>query len=146
MLAVQAPIFVYGTLRHGQGNYHWALEGRTQAEYPAVLTGHAIYPAAHGGFPYLTEADPHSAVLGELMVIHPHCYAQVLANLDRLEGYRPHAADSHYQRVRRQVTYRHPHSGQHLAVAWAYLAGPEAAARLAAAQPIPHGDWLAQSC
>lgn len=143
MPAVQAPIFVYGTLRHGQGNYHWALEGRTQAEYSAVLAGHAIYRAPHGGFPYLTAAHPESAVMGELMVIHPDSYAQVLANLDRLEGYRSGSAESHYQRMCRQVTYHHPHSGQQQAVAWVYLAGPDAVARLATAQPIPGGDWLA---
>ena len=35
----QYPVFVYGTLRHGQGNYRRLLEGRTVRELPCIAKG-----------------------------------------------------------------------------------------------------------
>jgi gamma-glutamylcyclotransferase (GGCT)/AIG2-like uncharacterized protein YtfP len=102
----QYPVFVYGTLRHGQGN-----------------------------------------IVGDLITIDPTHYTQVLADLDRLEGYHPaRAEDSHYIRTATPVTATNPLPGggtwETFHTAWIYLAGdgvdPDTMTR------VPGDDWLAR--
>ena len=131
------PFFVYGTLRRGQGN-HRRLEARTEAEYAAVLPDHALYEA---GLPYATDAR-RATVVGELVFARPERYDQVLAELDRLEGYCSGRAHCHYERVRRPVHYADAHGSERTMVAWVYRAGPLVRAQLAGADPVPGGDWL----
>ena len=94
------PFFVYGTLRHGQGNYR-LLAGSTTRERSALLAGHALVDL---GVPYAIHAEPTSQVVGELMDVRPARYAEILARLDQLEGYRPtNPRYSLYLRVVRTV-------------------------------------------
>ena len=129
------PVFVYGTLRRGQGNYR-LLSGRTAAEHPAVLPGHALHDA---GLPYVVPGSPTDQVVGELMVVDPGRYAEVLASLDRLEGFRP-GCPSHYVRVAATARYRHG-AEERAVEAWVYLAGDRF--RASAATLVSSGDWLA---
>jgi gamma-glutamylcyclotransferase (GGCT)/AIG2-like uncharacterized protein YtfP len=128
------PFFVYGTLRRGQGNYRRLLAGRTTAEISATLPGHALYGQ---GLPYAVAAEASAAVVGDLMFLDAERYDEVLADLDRLEGYRP-GRSSFY--VRQAVTVR-IEGGEE--TAWVYLAGPETARRLSDVERIDGGDWLA---
>jgi gamma-glutamylcyclotransferase (GGCT)/AIG2-like uncharacterized protein YtfP len=139
----QLPFFVYGTLRPHQGNYERFLEGRTASEVPGFLDGHALFAA---GIPYVVEATPDAVVVGDLVFVLPWDYVEVLADLDRLEGYSPRrGAACHYQRHARPVRYLDADGVEATVVAWVYLAGPAARARLAGTQPVPGGDWVVLS-
>jgi gamma-glutamylcyclotransferase (GGCT)/AIG2-like uncharacterized protein YtfP len=129
------PVFVYGTLRRGQRNYR-VLHGLTVAEHPAVLPGHALHDT---GLPYVVPGGPGDRVLGELMVVDPCRYAEVLASLDRLEGFRP-GCWSPYVRVAATTRYRRG-AEERAEEAWVYLAGDSF--RASAATLVSSGDWLA---
>jgi gamma-glutamylcyclotransferase (GGCT)/AIG2-like uncharacterized protein YtfP len=127
----ELPLFVYGTLRHGQENY-MLLRGHTVAEIPAVLDRAVMYSLQ--AFPVITQGD--STVHGELMTLHPQAYWRVLADLDQLEGYNPNDALSFYRRVARYVRTE---SGIDV-LAWVYM-GNE---RFVIQRPnvlVPDGDW-----
>jgi gamma-glutamylcyclotransferase (GGCT)/AIG2-like uncharacterized protein YtfP len=126
----QLPLFVYGTLRHGQENYA-LLRGNTVAETPAVIERMALYSLR--AYPMIVEGE--SIVHGELMTLHPRIYTRLLADLDQLEGYRP-GADSRFRREQHCVQTE---GGAQL-VAWVYVGDP----RTLAQEPhilVPHGDW-----
>lgn len=127
------PFFVYGTLRHGQRNYHLLLN-KTLKELPATLSGVVLY--AMPAFPALTEGN--STVIGELIMVEPSHYARTLGDLDRLEGYTPGAPEAKcmYTRVMRQVTL----ADGNCADAWVYLGTPTLFESLPH-QMIAHGDW-----
>jgi gamma-glutamylcyclotransferase (GGCT)/AIG2-like uncharacterized protein YtfP len=129
------PVFVYGTLRRGQHNYR-LLRGRTVAEHPAVLPDHALHDA---GLPYVVPGTAEDQVVGELMVVRPSQYAEVLQALDWLEGYRP-GQPSHYVRVRAAVQLLWEAQEREVE-AWVYLAGERF--RPADATLVASGDWLA---
>jgi gamma-glutamylcyclotransferase (GGCT)/AIG2-like uncharacterized protein YtfP len=138
---VQLPFFVYGTLRPHQGNYERFLEGRTASEIPGFLDSHALFAA---GIPYVVESTSDAVVVGDLVFVLPSDYDEVLADLDRLEGYSPRrGADCHYQRHARPVRYLDADGDEATVVAWVYLAGPSARASLAGTMPVPGGDWVA---
>lgn len=132
------PFFVYGTLRPGQANHARLLAGRTTAEVPATLPGHVLYGP---GLPYVTAGEESSAVVGTLVFVAPERYAEVLADLDHLEGYRP-GRPCHYERKARVVRHPGPDGADTTSVAWVYLAGPAVRERLRPAERIPSGDWL----
>lgn len=132
------PFFVYGTLRPGQANHARLLAGRTVAEVPAILGGHALYGP---GLPYVTAGERACSVVGDLIFVGPESYVEVLADLDRLEGYDP-GRPSHYERVARTVRYLGPDGCETTVLAWVYLAGPMARKHLGPAERIVSGDWL----
>lgn len=86
-MSTNLPVFVYGTLRTGEGNYAWALKGQTSREEPATLTAARIYDGI--GFPFVSRlaALPTDNVRGDLMHIPEDRYDDVLDSLDGLEGY-----------------------------------------------------------
>ncbi|MCC3768757.1 gamma-glutamylcyclotransferase [Streptomyces sp. UNOC14_S4] len=127
------PVFVYGTLRPGQGNHERFLRGRTVAEEAARLRGAVLYEGP--GYPYAV-ADPEGEIRGELVTPAPAAHDAVLASLDALEGYAPDDPSSHYVRVTRPVS-----SERGVTVrAWVYLASPEVADRLRRRGTRIHGD------
>jgi gamma-glutamylcyclotransferase (GGCT)/AIG2-like uncharacterized protein YtfP len=137
---LQTPIFAYGTLRHGERNYMRLLCGYTVSEFAAEIANMRLYSL--GAFPVMVDAAPEDGVTvkGEVMVLHPAHYPRVLAELDRLEGYNPNAAQSErglYRRVRRRVQL----GGGAEAWAWLYIGDPEVLAMYPHTE-IPHGDWL----
>ena len=79
------PVFVYGTLRRGFGNYYSFLKGTTEKEEPATMKG-VMYST--GGFPAVIRGE--GIVQGELMYIDKKFYNYTLNRLDMLEGYNPH--------------------------------------------------------
>lgn len=133
----QPPIFVYGSLRHGQENYG-LLRGKTLAEIPATLQGVQMYSL--GWYPVITETERErdSIVYGELVIIHPRYYSETLKQLDLLEGYDEEATEpSLYSRLKRCVRAR---SGREV-MAWVYI-GSEELVAAEAQEAVPNGDWV----
>ncbi|WP_329217106.1 gamma-glutamylcyclotransferase [Streptomyces sp. NBC_01485] len=139
----ELPFFVYGTLRPGEVNHDRFLHGRTLREEPARLAGAVLY---HGpGYPYAVEVPGGGlglAVTGDLVTARPAAYARLLAELDRLEEYRPGDPRNLYERVERTVLRGNRSSP---ARAWVYVAAPAVAARLRArGKLVEGGDWLSR--
>jgi gamma-glutamylcyclotransferase (GGCT)/AIG2-like uncharacterized protein YtfP len=128
------PVFVYGTLRPGQINWEYRLEGRVVRSTPGRLAGVALldcgpYPAAH-------ERAGAGGIVGDLVWLDPDGWAGTLALLDELEGYVAGQPDNLFERVVRTVA-----SDAGPVDAWVYLAGQEL---LEAGIPeIAGGDWVA---
>jgi gamma-glutamylcyclotransferase (GGCT)/AIG2-like uncharacterized protein YtfP len=133
----QLPVFVYGTLRSGQGNYRGILAGHTTSERPAVLHG---YKLVGSGFPFALP-DQDRLVVGEVMDVQAPKWAEVLYRLDRLEGYTGRDRDSLYVRAIRRVVLA---DGGEIDV-YVYLASLSTLSGrwLTNAPEIPGGDWLA---
>jgi gamma-glutamylcyclotransferase (GGCT)/AIG2-like uncharacterized protein YtfP len=132
----QLPIFVYGTLRTGQGNWARLLRGITVSETPAVALDHALYA---NGIAFAHQRAG-AQVQGDLMVLPEDRYEQVLANLDDLEGYDAASDSGHY--LRRTCTVRLPDGDE--VEAYIYLGGPRALRRFTDDDLVPDGDWVAQ--
>ncbi|MFI5792397.1 gamma-glutamylcyclotransferase [Streptomyces sp. NPDC051677] len=116
---------------------------RPAALTPAHQNALEPTPAAAAPNPYAVE-QPGAAgasVVGELVTALPAVYARLLAELDRLEEYRPGDPRNLYERVARAVLRE---DGSAPVRAWVYVAAPAVAARLRAQQnPVEGGDWLA---
>ena len=97
-------LFVYGTLRSAFGGpMHRALARQAEPVGPAWIPGRLYdvgrYPAA------VAPAEPEDRVRGEVYALPPDRAAEVLAELDRYEGYLPNAPDrSLFRRERVQST------------------------------------------
>lgn len=135
LLEARLPVFVYGTLRSEQRGGQ-VFDGALEQRAPAELPGHQLYQA---GLPYVAEVGPlDSSVIGEILTIAPGQYSDMMARIDRIEGFRPGQAQvNHYNREARMVTA--PDCGQKLA--WVYHGGQGFSYnddRL-----VPGGDWAA---
>lgn len=135
------PVFVYGTLRSGQGN-HRLMDGAITSLTPARLEGAAIY-GAHRGFPYAKEADG-AVTVGEVIWLTSNVRGLIAReNLDHLEGFdsdRP--TSSHYERVLRHVSYMDAEGQERTVAAWTYMARGYAASQLLESDRIDDGDWV----
>lgn len=137
MCTERLPFFVYGTLRPGEGNYSWALEGKTSREATAVLDGATMYGTR--GFPYVILTPGERQVTGTLCFVRDEEYEETLAALDFLEGYRGPGENNHYDRVVRTVVTEDGESVQ----AYVYVASENHAESVRASQPVIEcGDWL----
>jgi len=132
--SIQKPVFVYGTLRAGQGNYHHILLGTTSNERPAVLHGHTLLGL---GVPFATPRDG-KIVVGEVMDVRPELWAGVLRRLDYLEGYQGPGRDNTYVREVREVVLDEGGTVE----AYVYLAG-SMGPWIDGAPEVPGGDWVA---
>ena len=119
--------------------------GASFEQAPVVALSGAGRPLFGSGIPYAV-THPGARVVGTLITTTPVLYSEVLADLDRLEGYdsqRPET--SHYIRTTTSViaTNALPGGGTWEAfhTAWIYLAGtavdPDTMTR------VPGDDWLA---
>ncbi|MFE0382742.1 gamma-glutamylcyclotransferase family protein [Streptomyces bungoensis] len=136
--AAHLPFFVYGTLRPGEPNHDLFLRGRTAREEPGRLPNAVLYDGP--GYPYAVET-PGGQVRGELVGALPEMYADLLADLDRLEEYAPGDPRNLYERVARDVVRADGSAVR----AWVYLAAPRIADRLrASGTPLDGGDWPAR--
>jgi gamma-glutamylcyclotransferase (GGCT)/AIG2-like uncharacterized protein YtfP len=140
----ELPLFVYGTLRVGRGNYRRLLAGKTLRVVPATLLDHALYIAAYPYYPYVTAAENGGFVVGDLFTLRPAIYAELLTALDALEGFRPDDPEgSAYLRVRRTVRYVDADGKPRTAEAWVYCAGQQLRAAATEERRVPSGDWVA---
>lgn len=132
------PFFVYGTLRHGEGNYSWALRDRTSNETPARLDNAVMFD--NHGFPYVALRPGAGSVIGEIMEVPEDLYEDVQNDLDGLEGfYGPNFANNFYNRVTATV---HTDDGQAVRV-WVYVLPVKDIARIEEQlDVIPSGDWI----
>lgn len=134
----QLPVFVYGTLRTGQGNWRRYLQGKTSAQRPAIAPDHKMYAT---NYAYVTDA-PGQQIVGELVEIWPECYGRVMRDLDRLEDYDPLDPEhSLYVRVEREVLLvdAEPHRRRR---AWIYHLNPRRHDAFSDADLVADGDWL----
>lgn len=134
-MKTQLPVFVYGTLRNGFGNYSRLLKGNTEKEVVGAMTDGAIYPVRpSGGFPCLTEED--GFVVGELMYIKPNIYDKTLRSLDWLEGYNK-TDQKHSMYIRKKKLVDTPLDG--VVDAWVYVWNTDY--RPITTNRIPSGCW-----
>jgi gamma-glutamylcyclotransferase (GGCT)/AIG2-like uncharacterized protein YtfP len=129
------PFFVYGTLRPGESNYH-LLQGQTLSEQSAHVRGLCLYSL--GTYPMMVKStNPDERVWGELVVIKPQAYPQVVKHLDELEEYDPaNPLSSLYQRI----TYPIHLDGGETVTAWLYI-GQHEVIKLSDPR-IWDGDWV----
>ncbi|MEU2354518.1 gamma-glutamylcyclotransferase family protein [Streptomyces misionensis] len=130
----QKPVFVYGTLRAGQGNYCGILEGNTIQERPAILKDYTLFGS---GVPFAVQRDGRK-VVGEVMDVHPEQWPGVLRRLDRLEGYRGEGRNNMYDRKVRTVTLG---DGSEIE-AYVYLAGESSRRWFTDDNEILGGDFV----
>lgn len=133
------PLFAYGTLRPGCGNYRSFLADHVIDAQDATLRGYALF--THGAFPYaVTEGG--ATVTGSLLTINRASYVEAFGALDQLEGYRPEDPEySHYVRVARVVEVPFEGFPTEPALAWIYEAGPTV--DVSTMHLVAEGDWLA---
>ena len=135
------PFFVYGTLRPGEGNYSYLLEGRTLTEETATLDGAKMFDYS-GSFPFVVASDNvDDVVVGTLISVSDADFPTILLSLDRLEGYsesRPE--DGMY---RREVKTMTTENGQSVP-AYVYICGHRMQAQVEEYPRVTSGDWFAR--
>lgn len=130
------PVFVYGTLRNGLGNYLSILNGNTLREEPAVLRDAEMRDG--GGCPFVNLTGS-GQVTGEVMHLNPDTIEDTMRRLDRLESYRgPNNPSNMYERV--QVVVTHPDGSS--TEAWTYVTGRGFAEWTDEMPVVESGDWL----
>ena len=145
-LAQPYPVFVYGTLRAGEGNHP------TIAGYGAIneilegkMAGLAIYDSTYGAFPYSAESDDSSIVTGDVMWLNDDDNGRYTRyDLDRLESFHSDAPNaSHYQRVLKEVKFLEDSEGNGESImAWVYVASGRSLIQLNQDDKIPSGNWF----
>lgn len=140
----QLPVFVYGSLRVGEGNYRRLAEGNTEREVAAVLPGHRMYrnEIYDGVYPCVVDGAAGESVLGDLLYLRDDVYEPVLAELDELEKYDPATHSGPYLRVRRVAFAADDAKHAQPIEAWVYHASRETLASRTPGDHIPGGDWL----
>ncbi|MBV9023999.1 MAG: gamma-glutamylcyclotransferase [Streptomycetaceae bacterium] len=129
----QKPVFVYGTLRAGQGNYWGILAGATLQERLATLEGYTLLDS---GVPFAVKREGR-IVVGEVMDVDSGLWPVVIRRLDRLEGYRGEGHDNLYDRAVCAVRLCDGSTVE----AYVYLAG-KPNAWLSGLPEIPGGDYV----
>jgi len=138
------PVFVYGSLRVGEGNYLRLARGNTVREVSAVLPRHRMYRnwLYDDYYPCVTDGDEGERVVGDLLYLRPESYEEVLASLDALEMYDPATHSGPYLRVKRTAFAADDAERAHPIAAWVYHASPETLASRTEDDRIAGGDWL----
>lgn len=109
------------------------LRGRTVYEQPALAHGMTLFSMR--SYPLMTPGA--KSVQGELMILHPRFYYDLLGELDRMEGYNPLDADNCL--FRRELVMVETEAGAEV-LAWAYMGNNEMFKRLTL-EEVPDGDW-----
>lgn len=133
-MTANIPVLTYGSLRPGCHNYV-ILEGATLLETTVTVNGFDMYAAS--GYPYVMDGE--GSVEATLNFIHPDFYAEVMEDLDTLEGY--HAEGSlmnHYDRILVNV-----HAYDMDIEAYMYVArNPRVMKRVKTLEKVEDGNWL----
>lgn len=79
------PIFVYGTLLHGNYNYDKFLKGKVKHNETGRIHSYSLYQFTAYSYPGIFTSGSKSTVHGELMFIQPELYYETLSVLDHLE-------------------------------------------------------------
>lgn len=142
-LAQPYPVFVYGTLRPGQGNYR--LMGDAVNTYTSgVVKGVGIYGPTRG-FPYAAEhQDDNAITVGEVVWLsNDYTGVKARQNLDYLEGFSSdYPTNSHYERVLKTINIKDNLGNDKEVKAWMYLARGYSKSALEEKDRIIHGDWV----
>lgn len=136
----QLPIFVYGTLRPGCGNDRlWRGRATVVNTEPAVCPGLRLVTG--GAFPYaLPHAD--SETIGDVITANPGEWAELIADLDMLEGFRADRPDDSLY-VRRPVgvgLVDVDGSIMSYERVWTYVAAH--VGHVSRLRPVPGNDWM----
>lgn len=138
------PVFVYGTLRQGQGN-SVLMDSAREKTVEARMQGVSMY-TKHWGFPYAKEdSDPGNSIAGEIVWLSDSREGDdARAALDYLEGFNSDfPSSSHYERVEREVVYSPSEGGEpQRTKVWVYFARGSAARSLAESDRLESGDWV----
>lgn len=135
MNSTPLPVFVYGTLRNGLGNYNNILAGNTSREADATLAGARMLDA--GGCPFV-ELTSEGTVIGEVMYLSATTEAETMVRLDRLEGFKGAGDRSNmYERVQVQVLL----ADASTVLAWVYVTAPGSESFTRSMPVIASGDW-----
>ena len=131
-------LFVYGTLRPGEGN-HWRLAPHAARTEAAQMDGVAMFDLGVDPWPYAA-ASPDARISGDVVWISDDVDAHTL--LSELDTYEvcdlEDPANSLYTRVTRPA--RLVASGE-LVEAWIYLAQGDTLQSLTEEFRVPSGDW-----
>ena len=141
-LAQPYPVFVYGTLRKGQGNS--VLFGNDYYQIAqAAVDGIGVY-GPQRSFPYAKE-NSNAAAFGDIFwVDQTEAGSAVRGSLDSLEGFdSDFPSGSHYKRVLREATYIDYDGVQKTTPVWMYLASGRYNTQLREEELISDGDWVA---
>jgi len=138
------PVFVYGTLRQGQGN-SILMDSAREETVVARMHGVSMY-TKHWGFPYAKEdSDLGSSITGEIVWLSDSREGdEARTALDYLEGFNSDfPSSSHYERVEREVVFA-PSKGAALkkTKVWVYFARGSAARSLTESDRLESGDWV----
>lgn len=129
------PVFVYGSLRNGMGNYNWALKNRTEKEIKGDISG-LMYSL--GGFPAVVPTKSKKRVIGELMYIKPKMYNRTMFDLDQLEGWTGNPRTSLYNKVLVDVKVE----GEDKPIkAWCYIMSARSP-HVRDCTVVESGDWV----
>lgn len=124
------PIFVYGTLRPGQHNYHF-VQAHVQYAIPAEAPNLQLYDLGHFPMAFMQAGT----VYGHVLWLAPVAYKSVLNQLDKLEGH-----PFFYERVVWQVLQKAPGQEPMWVSVWVYVGTqPE---RYTTYPHIIGGDWV----
>ena len=125
-------VFVYGTLKPGEVNYHSYCAGYVVEFFPAVAKG-LLYELPIG-YPAMTRGD--SNVHGFVLSFRN---PEILQDLDKLEDYHPERLPekNEYQRQNIKILSQ---DGKYLGQVWSYLMLPEKV-ELLGGQILPGGIW-----
>ncbi len=136
------PVFVYGTLRKGQGNSVLFGNHYYQAE-AATVDGVGVY-GKERAFPY-AKANSNAAAYGDIFWVDETPQgAEVRLSLDSLEGFdADYPSYSHYKRVLRDASYFDKEQNKIVNTkVWMYLASGRYNTQLREEDLIPDGDWV----
>lgn len=131
-LSGRVQVFVYGTLKPGEGNYQRYCAGKIIAAEKATTQGQLF--ALPMGYPAMTMGK--DIVHGYLLSFAD---VEVLKTLDELEDYQPDRQMSENLYNRQQVKIYHPQD-LFLGWAWTYLMNPTKIQMLGG-NLLPDGCW-----
>ena len=150
-LAQPLPVFVFGTLRPGQGNFSVLKSyGAIEAMSEAKVTGVAMVAGSHSFFPKSIEMDKEDGVTdpssysmaGDIVYLkQDYSGLETRRDMDRLEGFRSsNPSGSMYRRVARKVELKKADGSVEEVLAWMYVTQDRS--RVDEKDIVQNGDWF----